>query len=554
MPVRILDEETINKIAAGEVIERPYSVVKELIENSIDANANNILIEVKNGGKDYIKVSDDGIGMSKKDTKLCYFKHATSKLNDLFNINTLGFRGEALSSIAAVSNLIIKTNNNKESIKLEIEAGKIISESEVGMNQGTVIEVSDLFFNTPARKNYLKSKEQEFQKIQDIIIRYSFSNKNISFKLIHDDKEILSSPKTERLINKIVDIYGLDIARNLMEINEEKIQGFIGKPYITKTDKSFQTLFINGRYVKNEVVSKAIQDAYRTLLFLDRHPVIILNIIIDFTKIDVNVHPSKDIIRLENEDEVYKLVFNAIRDTFKNNNLTPEVKLNKSNRIVNKYEITKDTQTNLPVENATKKIQIKENQGFNSKIGSVKVLDQLNKTYILAENDKGLLIIDQHAMQERINFEKLLDQYKNKKIETQQLLQPIIIELPQKIFNNIKQYNLKELGFDIDEYGNKTFIIRQIPKIILLRDKNSIINLLTDLENFDKINQDKIDEIVARVACRKSIKAGDELTLIEMNKLVKEINFCRDPYACPHGRPTMITITISELEKKFKRV
>lgn len=550
MTIKILDEKTINKIAAGEVIERPSSVVKELIENSIDAGADNIIVEVKDGGKTFIRVTDNGSGMSKEDALLSFHKHATSKLEDLFNIHTLGFRGEALSSISSVSNFILKTNGTQ----LEIEGGNLLKESQIGMNQGTIIEVSDLFFNTPARKNYLKSREVEFSHIQDIIIRYSLSKTDISIKLIHDDKEIITTPKTSDLINKIVDIYGKDIAKNMVKIQQNNISGYIGKPYVTKSDRSMQTIFINHRYVKNETISRAIYDAYHTLLFLDRHPVIILNIDIDFTKVDVNVHPTKEVIRLENEEEIYEQVFVALRKTFKENNLTPEVNISETNRQVKQnYDITKDTQTVLHTKEQQQ--EYKPEQEVKSSLGNMKVLAQLNRMYILAENEQGLLLIDQHALQERINYEKLMKQINKNEIEKQTLLQPLTIELGINEFRIFQTYEkkLKELGFEVEEYGHNTIRVTELPKLFSSFNKDQIKELIYDLEIIDKIKTENIEEKIARKACRMSIKAGKELNVVEMNNLIRQAEFCKDPYSCPHGRPTMISISLGELEKKFKR-
>lgn len=549
MTIKILDEQTINKIAAGEVIERPSSVVKELIENSIDAGSDNIIVEVKDGGKTFIRVTDNGSGMSKEDALLSFHKHATSKLEDLFNINTLGFRGEALSSISAVSNFILKTNGTQ----LEIEGGNLLKESQIGMNQGTIIEVSDLFYNTPARKNYLKSREVEFSHIQDIIIRYSLSNKDISIKLIHDEKEIITTPKTNDLLNKVVDIYGKDIAKNMIPIQQPNIQGYIGKPYVTKADRSMQTIFINHRYVKNETISKAIYDAYHTLLFLDRHPVVILNIDIDFTKIDVNVHPTKEVIRLENEEEIYEQVFVAFRKTFKENNLTPELELSETNRQVKQnYDIANDTQTVLETKEEQQEYKKEE---VKSSLGNMRILGQLNRMYILAENEQGLLLIDQHALQERINFEKLMNQINTNNIEKQTLLSPLTIELGINEFRIFQTYEskLKELGFEVEEYGHNTIRVTELPKMFSTFDKETIKDLIYDLETIDKIKEEKIETKIARKACRMSIKAGKELNVVEMNNLIRQAEFCRDPYSCPHGRPTMISITLGELEKKFKR-
>lgn len=330
--IKILDKDLVNKIAAGEVIERPYSVVKELVENSIDAGATTITVEVADGGKGLIKVSDDGKGMDESDALACFERHATSKLkddDDLFNIHTLGFRGEALSSIAAVSHVRLVTSQGSEGLVIEVEAGEILKKEKIGSSRGTTIEVKELFFNTPARKKYLKSKDIELGHISDIVTRYSFASKEVSFKLISDGKEILASPRTNSLLNKIVDVYGKDHAKNMMPLDYKDkfldVSGFIGKPYLTKMDRGFQTFFVNGRYVKNETISKAIYDAYHTLLFLERHPVAVLNFAIDFTDVDVNVHPTKNVIRIDKDDELYKGTFNAIRQAFTDNDLIPEV-------------------------------------------------------------------------------------------------------------------------------------------------------------------------------------------------------------------------------------
>jgi DNA mismatch repair protein MutL len=567
--IKILDKETVNKIAAGEVIERPYSVVKELVENSIDAGAKNIIVEVKNGGKDKIIVSDDGKGMNVIDAKLCFVRHATSKLKDLFSISTLGFRGEALSSISAVSNLKLSTNDGNCGINLEISEGKLLNKKEIGMNKGTKIEVSDLFFNTPVRKNYLKSREVELSHIINIITKYSLSNIDISFKLISDSKDILVSPKTKDLLNKIVAIYGKELAKNMVAIKYKDdfigLNGYVGKPYLTKLDKSMQTLFINNRYVKSDIVSKAIYDAYHTLLFLNRHPVVMLNIEIDFSETDVNVHPTKNVIRIEKEKELYDSVFSALRECFVNNNMIPDVSLDKETKIQVKqnYKMEKGEQTLLMAKQASSNLKdyatYKKTENVVSvqnKIGPIKVLGQLNRMYVLAENSKGLLIIDQHAIQERVYFERFWKEFKAKKIIQQKLLKPIIIDLSVNethiLNSNIKI--IQNLGFDIDSYGRLSFIVRQVPKIFGEFTKDTILDLVSSLKDVDKLIDEKKEEKLAKKACRKSIKAGEVLTLVQMQKLVSDLDDCTNPFSCPHGRPTMINITLGDLEKKFKRV
>jgi DNA mismatch repair protein MutL len=559
--INVLDQALVNKIAAGEVIERPYSVVKELLENSLDAKAENITIEVKEGGKSHIKVSDDGKGMDKEDAIECFKRHATSKLandDDLFKISTLGFRGEALSSIAAVSNVKLTTSQGGEGILVEVEAGDILKQEKIGTSKGTTIEINELFFNTPARKKYLKGREVELGHIIDIVTRYSFANKEVSFKLISDGRETLVSPKTNNLLNKIVNVYGKDIGKNMVpvEFSDDfvKINGFIGKPYVTKMDRNYQTFFVNGRYVKNDKISKAIYDAYHTLLFLDRHPVVVLSFEIDFSKVDVNVHPTKNVIRIEKEDELYKGVFNAVRDTFVKNDLIPEVDAHEGTGIDVKqnYNIEKGQQVTLDVENAT---VVKQPEIIESRvIGPTLILGQLNKMYILAENAKGLLIVDQHAAQERVKYEKFMKQFNSKQIEQQKLLSSLIIELGLNETNFMLESieSFRNLGFDIEDYGNNSFIVRQVPRLFKDFSKKEIIEMVTELSADKKITEIK-EERIARMACRKSVKAGKALSRFDMEKIIVDLDQAENPLSCPHGRPTIINISLGELEKKFNR-
>lgn len=569
--IKILDKDTVDKIAAGEVIERPASIVKELIENSLDACADNIVIEVSDGGKRLVKVVDNGLGMSKEDLKKSILRHATSKLKDLFNIKTLGFRGEALSSIAAVSHLSISTDNGQENLAIEVVGGELKSEKDVGIAQGTIVEVEDIFFNTPARKKYLKGRDVELGHIIDIVTRYSLANKNVSFKLISDGKEILNVPKTDNLLNKIVSIYGKDIARNMIDVEYSddfcSIKGYIGKPYVARKDKDMQSIFVNKRYVKCDTVSKALYDAFHTLLFLDRHPVAILDISIDFSLTDVNVHPTKDIIRIEKEDELYKFVFEAVRNTLSSKGLIPEVDAENVTSSISSqnYNVEKGKQTllsQLSEERAEENFKWKENvkkefkkESVEGKIGPVIIIGQLNRMYILAEGRDGLLIIDQHAAEERVNFEKFLKQKEDNSIETQKLLKPLMIEL------GVAQYNtllsnidiLKNLGFDIDDYGNNTIIIREVPNLIALPTKEFIIDLITDISKIKESIDYEKEEKIARFACRKSVKAGKELSIVQMEKIIRNLEVCDKPFSCPHGRPTIINLTLADLEKKFNR-
>jgi DNA mismatch repair protein MutL len=607
--IKILPKDLVNKISAGEVVERPSSVVKELLENSIDSGADNIIIEVKEGGKSYIKIIDNGSGMEKDDLLLSIKEHATSKINsveDLFSVSTLGFRGEALSSIASVSIMEIssRTSFNDIGYSLFVEGGIIKEEKEVGVPKGTSIIVKDIFFNTPARMKHLSSDRNELMHIIDIVERYSLSNINISLTLINDGKEIIKIPKTKELLNRIVDLYGKDIAKEMILVNYKddfiSISGYIGKPYIAKKDRSYQTLFVNDRYVKNNTISNALYDAYHTLLFLDRHPMAILSIKIDVKQTDVNVHPTKEIIRIEKDELLYKSVFEGLRKTLEKNNLIPEINISNqynSRKPTKQYELVKETQK-LLFENKINSIDNNINNDFknnnlfsdknnphydnlkkdnllrkdlvenlnNSKDNNKRLFDyiilgQLNRLYIVCETENGLLLIDQHAAQERDFYEQFMEQFNNKGVEKQSLLQPIIKELSEKYFNIALENNDKfeKLGFIVEEYGNRTIRITSVPKIFTEIKNNLDFGILFDdiLEEIllynPKIVSDKIEDKIARKACKSSIKAGDILTIPQMKEIVKKLLISKDPYSCPHGRPTMINFSYGELEKRFNR-
>jgi DNA mismatch repair protein MutL len=581
--IKELNEELINKIAAGEVVERPASVVKELVENSIDAKSTKIKIDVEEAGTKLIKISDNGLGMSEEDALICFQRHTTSKIineDDLFAISTLGFRGEALASIAAVSKLSILTSQNNLGNEIIIENGKLISNNKIGLQKGTTIIVKDLFYNTPARKKYLKSKTTELNHIIDIVTRYALNYQNIHFILNHNNKNILFSPATEDGLNNIVSIYGKDIAKELIEVNynysDIEVKGFISKPKLTKLNKDFQSIYINGRFVRNKVINDAVYEAYGNLLFHDRNPIFILNIIIDVKDIDVNVHPSKLYIKLSHEDIISYAIKNGIKKALESNNLIPEIKeneiqkiLDKSNNFIEQKHMIKEKSTkNYNLELSEQK-ELTNLEKTNIEVHEINLKDyereefkfkihgQVDKTYILVEDDEGLFIVDQHAAEERINFEKFMKQLNNKKIEKQNLLEPFTIEVSSKESNIIisEKNKLFDLGFLIEEFGKNIFVIRTIPLVLNIQQSK---NLLFDLINETEILKSGLDEIkynkIASKSCRSSIKAGDELNYSLMKELIINLKKCINPYTCPHGRPTMIKFTSRDLEKMFKRV
>jgi len=571
--IKLMDRELATKIAAGEVVERPVSIVKELIENSIDAGADIINIDTREGGKSFIKVQDNGSGMDREDAKLCIERHATSKiskLNDLFSITTLGFRGEALASIAAISKLKLTTRTAEtiEGTLIEADFGEMRSIRSTGCQIGTIVEVSEIFQNVPARKKYLKPIQTELSAIIEIVTRYCLINPIISFKLVNDGKVIINSPKTETILGKILTIYGREIAKEMIALDSNKenlrITGYIGKPSISRSDKSHQSIYVNSRYVKSSLISDALQEAYGTLLFHDRYPVAVLNIGILPYEIDVNIHPTKDIIKFSEEERVYNTILLAIREALKKENLAPEVEIMAPDRkFSRKYSIAKDTQILLAEDRNFGKEKIAQDMQetlygkSKSEIGPVYILGQINKTYILAENNKGLLIVDQHAAHERLFYEKFMGAYKDKGVTGQKLITPLVIQLTpaeHSVLNAHKEY-LDSIGFEIEDYGGNSLIVRSIPFVFERYNKDLMLDLIKELS---QINPKAVDDVkqerIARFACRKAIKAGDILTRIDMDKLLKALNNAENPFTCPHGRPTMINITIPELEKKFKRV
>lgn len=569
MVIRLLDQNLVNKIAAGEVIESPMSVVKELIENSLDADSTNIGIEIVEGGKSLIKVKDNGKGMGPRDIELCIEKHATSKIKDiadLFNINTLGFRGEALASIAAVSNLRItsRTDDFLYGNFIEVEEGKIKIKKEVSTTIGTTIEVTNLFFNTPARKKYLDNISSEAKKITDLIIRYALINPGIYFRLLHNGKVVLNSPSVRDKLGNILNIYGKDVAKELVPVfyekNGIKVNGYVSKPSLTRADKTQQSFYVNGRYIMSPLLSSALHEAYGTLLFSHRFPIAILSLSIDPAKIDVNVHPTKKEIRFSEEKVIYEIFNEAIKDGLENAIHIPEVNIKGATQT--KFaEVEKNKQCiaeKFRVENSNQAVlepitTIIE----DDKMPSLKILGIVHNCYIIAEDEEGFCVIDQHAAEERVNYELFHQQYDSGYIRSQQLVIPTHIELSPTDASTLRD-NLsiiKKFGFEVEDFGTNSFLVRSTP-VVMGRQmgKGIILDMVNEL-NANKVKkfEEIKDKIIARMACRKSIKQGDKIEIGYIQKMLKKLYDCENPFTCPHGRPTMINITKSELERKFKR-
>ncbi len=576
--IHVLDENLRNKIAAGEVIERPASVVKELIENSIDAGALSIIVKINEGGKKLIEVTDDGEGMSRDDAVLSVERYATSKIeaiSDLKSLKTFGFRGEALSSIAAVSllEIITKTKDKDVGIKIIIKAGTIEEKSEIGCNKGTSISVRDLFFNLPARRKYLKSTETELNRITDVISKYALIFPSISFNLFHNNKNILFSPKSsEKITNlsyleNIAYIYGKEIAKEMIPIkfeNEIQIYGFISKPTISKVNRDYQAIFVNNRNIRSNLISRALEDAYGNLIPKKRHPIVILSILINPEKIDVNIHPTKKEIRFLNEDLIYQSVYDVISQKLQKSKIIPVLKTPK----VRKKKLA-ESKSYFPkaktLDSLVQSNQIIDKTKPRTFIPSKKthfpsmyLIGQFHNTYIATQDDENLYLIDQHAAAERIQYEKIVKNA-GKFTKSQLLLNPITFDIPQKetIFlqNSQNLEKLANFGFDIKHFGGNTFIIRSVPVVF-----GKILNQKVITEFLDELNIGKeefhshIQDLMFKtMACHSSIRAGQDLSQKRIEQLINNLKNCDDPFSCPHGRPTIISFSKSFLEKKFKR-
>lgn len=588
--IKVMDEILANKIAAGEVVEKTMNVVKELVENAIDAESDEIKIELIDSGVKEVRVTDNGIGMDKEDATLAFSRHATSKLknlDDLFNIESLGFRGEALPSIASVSNIELKTSNGKTGTYLTLSGGKDMHVEDSDLQQGTTITVKDLFYNTPVRLKYLKNLYVELANITEYVNKMALSYPNIKFTLINNDKVLLDTDGKGDLRKVIYQIYGADITKKMVEVSGENddyyIHGYISYPEMTKSNRNSITTLVNGRVIKNNELNKIIIDAYHTYIPKDKFPIIVLNIDVDPILIDINIHPTKMDIKFSKMDTLKDLVFDMVSKELKHLTLIPTIATRSEEAL---------RETTIPLYKAFKKEEVapgptyeetmldfsvsentatpeerdnineeKEEQVESQKEESPRIKPMIPRgivysTYIIAENEDGMYIIDQHAAAERINYEKVLQSLKEKVIPID-LLIPIKIELASNEFLIVRNHldTLKEYGFVAEEFGMNTIIIRShpnwIPDDIAEECIRKVVDIIISKENFD------FDQFVwrmaATMACRMSVKANDYLSYDDQIWLLDTLRSCENPFTCPHGRPTIITYTKYDLEKLFKR-
>ncbi len=586
--IRVMSELLSNKIAAGEVVEKVVSIVKELVENSVDAGATTIKIDLKESGLRQIVVTDNGIGMDHDDAVLAFQRHATSKLytdNDLFSIKSLGFRGEALPSIAAVSEVILKTCQNEIGTLIHIKGGKLLEEKNSDARIGTQITVTNMFYNTPARLKHLSNVYTELANVIEYVNKMALSYPKIKFILTNDEKELLNTDGSGNLLKVIKSIYGLDVAKKMLEINvsndDYEVSGYISLPEVNRSTRNHMTILVNGRVIKNQILNKVINEAYSSYKEDTRYPIVVLNIKTDPTLIDVNIHPSKQDIKFSNFEDLKELISNGIKSVIKTKLLIPKIEvkesvaeptyenltLNLERTIVSestesddKERITKlinfDYEPNNELDTLEKEEYIEELP--TEKLPELYPIGLVHGTYIVCENEKGIYLIDQHAAQERINYEKfsyLLSHPNNNIIES---IVPIVIELPMQDYiilkNNIDI--LDKLNIKVEEFGQSSFRIISHPTWFTKgREEITMRNIFEMIKEEEKhFNLEKfLDHLAATMACKASVKGNTRITNEDMESIISQLRKCKNPFNCPHGRPTIINFTIYELEKMFKR-
>jgi DNA mismatch repair protein MutL len=576
--IRLLDEDTINKIAAGEVIERPASAIKELVENSIDAGATKILIEVEEGGKSLIKVTDDGCGIEAEDLPMAFQKHATSKITgakDLERIETLGFRGEAMASIASVAKSIevtTKTRSAPTGTYLRMESGRIVEKKDIGCPIGTSIAVRELFYNVPARRKHLKSREAELVHIVDAVTEMAIINHVISFELFSGKRTLFRSSRSSSWEDVLLKVFDLKTMKGMMPFCAEgrswRLKGAAGDPLSTRSSPDRIFIYVNGRPVYSRALTAALREAYRSIIPTGRSPIAVLSLEIGPELVDVNVHPTKREIRLLREEEISAAITDAVSNALRTKaeveplRETPRIEMPAMQGTV----ITQSSeQKTLPMEVTGGGVEMSVASGVSVASGApvapevpqIRILGQVRKLYILAESDQGLLIIDQHAAAERIRFERLKALYSQKKI-SQELAVPVTIELApneQVLIESWKDV-LQEIGFEIAPFGGKTYHVRAVPALgRRLESPEAVHDVLRALFTLGKVGPKDTsrEDVLKLLACRGSIKSGKELTLPEMNALIKDLYACQNPLTCPHGRPVVVVMTQEEMERLFSR-
>ncbi len=625
MAIQILDQDTINQIAAGEVVERPASVVKELMENAIDAGATAVTVEIRQGGIGFIRITDNGCGIPKEELPLAFLRHSTSKIHsaaDLLTVASLGFRGEALSSIAAVSQveLITKTTDSLTGSRYRIEGGEEKGLEEVGAPEGTTFISRNLFFNTPARRKFLKTETTEAGHVADLVEKIALSHPEISIRLIVNNQNRLHTSGNHNLKDIIYTIYGREIAGSLLSVSEERegmrISGFIGKPVIARGNRNFENYFINGRYIKSRLISKAIEDGYKSYMMQHKYPFTLLHFTIEPELIDVNVHPSKMELRFKDGETVYQMVYHAVTSALSGKELIPTASLPEP-RVPNQPEVSGQQKTQSQAEGYShpKNSSASDNGSFPKApsshgpepfekkrmeaMGIVKeppspygkeppvppsaeekkeeqlelfdgrllseearkrhrLIGQVFDTYWLVEYDGSLYIIDQHAAHEKVLFEQNFASLKSREYTSQYISPPIILSLSMREAELLNRSIdvFRQVGFEIEPFGGSEFAVRAVPgNLLSLAKKELLMEMIDSLsEEGGRIAPESVYDRIATMSCKAAVKGNTNLSFAEADQLIDSLLKLENPYQCPHGRPTIISISKYEMEKKFKRI
>jgi DNA mismatch repair protein MutL len=588
--IHLLEEHTVNRIAAGEVVERPASVVKELVENSIDAGAHTIIVEVEQGGKRLIRVTDDGEGMSPADALLSIQRHATSKIRDaedLQSIVTLGFRGEALPSIAAVSRfeLLTKRADLDTGMRLVVENGQVVEAEECAARNGTTVTVRDLFYNTPARLKFLKSVATELSHITELMTRFALAFPEISFRLLHNGQEIFVSQGSTDPRHALLAVFGRDVARELRSIDfaqgSLRITGYVSPPHLTRPTRAMQSFFVNRRLVRHRVLSKALDDAYRTLTPEGRHPVAAIFLQVPPYNVDVNVHPTKAEVKFSHEGEVYHAVLTAIRQALLQQGMMPSALPGLQSGLDIAQPAARPS-TGQPIWQPSpmppqevlhaellRRAGIELSQATSAEVQPAarpyaemlegfQVLGQLDRTYIIASSLRGLLIIDQHVAHERVLYEKLTVLRQRQPVPVQHLLTPLVFHLDRRAATLLGEHlqEIQNMGFLLEPFGSDSVVLRGVPAWLGQRNVEALVrDLLDEISELGVQRRLPLTDetLVATTACKMAVKAGDALSHAEMTHLLQELAETENPYLCPHGRPVVLVLSIEELERRFKR-
>ena len=583
--IKVMDEVLANKIAAGEVVERCASVVKELVENSIDAGSTDIKVELIESGVKEIKVTDNGKGMDKEDAILSFSRHATSKIDDeddLYHLHTLGFRGEALASIASVSKVTLTTSTGNIGTIVKINGGKIESVKSGDSRRGTIMCVDELFYNTPARLKYLKSLYTELSHITDYMNKLALSHNDIRFTLINDGKILLQTDGSNNVLKTIKNIFGVNIAKKMLEVStsnkDYEINGYISLPEVYKSNRNSMITIVNGRVVRNTELNKKINEAYSSYKPDNYYPITILDIKVDTTLIDVNIHPTKMDVKFSKLEELTDLVYNMIRNKISKKTLIPHIEdkpvivepkrkvfettINFDDIVMEdteKYIINDDLLVNNDIiKEETNEIPIQTHKDDNNKLPMMYPVGLVHGTYIICQNEEGMYLIDQHAAKERINYEMFKEKISNPSKESISMIIPLTLEFSNKDYLIVKENFelLRNMNFEVEEFGINSIIIKSHPTWIFHKYEHEDIKRILDII----INEEKnfklekfYDHVAATLACKASIKANTNITMEEMENLIKDLRKCENPFNCPHGRPTTVYYSTTDLEKLFKR-